>query len=278
MLSRFGSAALLVAAACAAACAAEAAPYKPFVASPNWAGYIATPLAAAPATFTRATGTWKQPNVVCSSGDAGAAAAFWVGIGGFAGSTEMQQVGSTVSCNKRDRPVSTAWFDLYPYPGHAISLKVRPGDTLTGVVTVMPAAIGLELSDQTRGWRFARTISWTPEGASSAEWIVEAPLDCEYSDCVQARLADFGSLTFTQVEATATTSSGTLSCSAWTATPVQLNPGLPSLAPPAPGLLTGIASAGTPAAFASALDTYGSTFTVTWLPDISALPPTTTVH
>lgn len=277
--SRLGPAALLVAAACAAAGGVEAAPNRLAVASPNWAGYIATPPADAPAVFTRAAGTWMQPKVVCAPGDAGASAAIWVGIGGYADSTEMPQIGSTVGCTKRGKPVSTVWFDLYPYPAHAIALKVRPGDTLTGVVTVSPTAAGLRLADQTRHWRFARSISWIPDGASSAEWIVEAPFECLYSHCRQARLANFGSLTFTQVDASASAHSGTLRGPAWTATPVQLDPGVPSPPPPptvdAPRAET-IAVRGTPAAFASALDTDGSSFTVTWLPDASALPPPNT--
>jgi hypothetical protein len=94
--------------------------------------------------------------------------------------------------------------------------------------------------------------------------------------CAQARLADFGSLTFTQIGASASTSTGTLRCPAWTATPVQLNPSQS----PTPPARTGdaprtesTASGRAPAAFPSALDADGSTFTVTWLADMTALPP-----
>jgi hypothetical protein len=276
LFTRLGPAALLTATVFAAACNADAATRKPALASPNWAGYVATPLADVPAVFTRAIGTWREPKVVCSRGDAGAAAAIWIGIGGYAGSGELQQIGSTVGCDGHDQPVATAWFDLYPYPEHAIPLQVRPGDTLTGDVTVSPTAVGLELRDQTRRWRFVRTIDWLSSGASSAEWVVEAPLECMRSVCAQARLADFGSLTFTQIGASASTTTGTLRCRAWTATPVQLDPAQPAT-PPAP---TGdaprtesAASAGTPAAFPSVLDADGSTFTITWLADMTALPP-----
>jgi peptidase A4-like protein len=146
VFSTLGPVAVLVAAACAAVCNADAATSTSVV-NPNWAGYVATPHADVPAVFTRVAGTWREPRVVCSPGDAGAAAAIWVGIGGYGGSAELEQVGNTVGCGKRDQPVATVWFDLYPYPAHAISLKVRPGDTLTGAVTVSSAAVGLELTD-----------------------------------------------------------------------------------------------------------------------------------
>jgi hypothetical protein len=224
--------------------------------TPNWAGYVATPAPGSPATFRSASGTWRQPAAACRRGDHGAATAIWVGIGGYDGSTdELQQIGSMASCDLRGRPVSRAWFALLPYPPHTIALNVRPGDTLTGNVSVLPTAVRLQLIDRTAGWSFTRTIGWGPADTTSAEWIVEAPLNCVYKACRQAPLANFRTLTFTEIATSTDAGVGTLTRCPWTVRDVALAP-----TPAATGTArTGTASAGP-------LDADGTSFTVTWSP------------
>lgn len=256
--TRFLAAALLT------ACSAPAHRSET-VANPNWAGHVAIPGLDPPAMFESASGTWRQPAAACRRGEHGAAAAIWVGIGGYdGGSDELQQIGSTVGCDRRGRPFSTAWFALLPYPPHPIAHKVRSGDTLAGAVTVLPTAVRLQLIDRTAGWSFTRTIGWGPADTTSAEWIVEAPVNCVYDACRQAPLANFHSLTFTEIAASTSAGVGTLAHSPWAGTDVAL-----TLTPAQTGTArTGTASAGP-------LDPDGTSFTVRWSPPSTGHKPGT---
>lgn len=242
-----------LAAALLTACTAAAHTHGTPRPNPNWAGYVATPAAGSP-TFTSAAGAWRQPAPICHRRDGGAAAAVWVGIGGFdAGTDELQQIGTMARCDRHGRPVESAWFALLPYPPHTIALRVRAGDTLAASVALSSTTVRLQLINRTENWSFTRTIAWGPADATSAEWIVEAPLNCVFQTCRQAALANFSALTFTEINATTGGQLGTLAHCPWTVTAVDLTP----RAPDALGAASGSAAPGP-------LDSSGSTFTVTW--------------
>jgi hypothetical protein len=153
----------------------------------------------------------------------GSATAIWVGIGGYDGRMQaLQQVGSTAGCDRRGRQTNTVWFAVLPHPALPIPLKVRPGDILTGVVTVLPTATRLRLVNRTRGWVFERTIAAGLPDTASAEWIVEPPMNCRRYSCDQAQLANFGALTFTEIGLVADGQARTLATPALTVTPIEL--------------------------------------------------------
>jgi hypothetical protein len=193
--------------------------------SPNWAGYTATAPAGKRISFTRIAGTWRQPLVSCAKGDAGAASAVWVGLGGYSGSLrEVEQVGANSNCGADGKPTYYAWFELVPYPAYTIAEPVGPGDTIAASVEIVPGAARLSVENRTRHWTFTRQISWATPDTSSAEWIVEAPAACKRYACAQPHLANFGSVRITQISVTGNARTGTLAEPAWQVTPIRLVP------------------------------------------------------
>jgi hypothetical protein len=247
---RLGSLGAVFAAALAAAYTAVADPSMSTLGSPHWAGYVATRPATA---FTSATATWRHPRPRCLRGEHDSAAAIWVGLGGYDGSSqELEQVGSTAGCDRHGKPSNTAWFAVLPYPPHPIVVTVRPGDTLTGTVTILPTGTRLELINRTRGWAFARTINVGGADTTSAEWVVEPPMNCVRHTCRQAQLANFQSVTFDEIGLVANGQAGFLTASDFTVTTLELVP------PPS-------ARVRLPAdALAGPVDDRGGSFTVTW--------------
>src|SRR6185437_1608626 len=111
--------------------AADASPQ----ATVNWSGYATVspiaegnPSADSPLAFSDVTGSWIQPKARCIQGRADAAA-FWVGIGGFAeDSSSLQQVGTTAQCNSRGVATYFVWWEIVPAAEVRVPMKVRPGD------------------------------------------------------------------------------------------------------------------------------------------------------
>src|SRR4051812_6026851 len=64
--------------------------------SSNWAGYAISGTnltTGAPTQYTNVTGSWVQPKANCKAGES--YSAFWVGLGGFSGtSTALEQIGT----------------------------------------------------------------------------------------------------------------------------------------------------------------------------------------
>ena len=141
------AAALLAAAAAAtggtaapagAPLAAPRSAQAPATVSANWAGYAVT---AGETTYTSVTATWVEPTVDCPSGHAGAAAAFWVGLGGYSLTAQaLEQVGTASDCDPgTGRPIYYAWYELVPNASVTIRrLAVAPGDVITTSVNAWP--------------------------------------------------------------------------------------------------------------------------------------------
>jgi hypothetical protein len=70
------------------------------VVSPNWSGYVVGAAAGAAVSFSRVTGSWRLPAARCGPADAGALAAIWVGIGGYASSGKLEQIGTEAGCDR----------------------------------------------------------------------------------------------------------------------------------------------------------------------------------
>jgi hypothetical protein len=164
--------------------------------SENWAGYAVT----ATAPFRRVLGEWVQPAPHCTPGRA-SFSAFWVGLGGFLPSSrKLEQIGTDSDCGRGGRVRSYAWYELIPAGPVNLPLVVRPGDRLAASVTVSGQFVALHIRDLRDGAVVKITRRMRSPDLSSAEWIAEAPTGCEESGCRVLPLADFGSVTFSDVQ------------------------------------------------------------------------------
>ena len=231
------------------------------VVSPNWSGYAATGSPGSPVSFTSVTGTWRAPTARCRAGSAGASSVVWVGIGGYAaGARDVAQVGTTARCRSAGGPRYHAWFEIAPHRAFPIRQRVSPGDEVHGSVNVLPHGVELVVENRTRKWRWAKTITWALASTSSAEWIVEAPATCDRGSCGRTPLANFGTVTMTDISATGNGLTGTLANPSWTIVPIWLVPDMATVR-------LRVASTNVRAgAVPSPVTADGSTFSVAWIP------------
>ncbi len=154
--------------------------------SSNWSGYAVTG-----GTFSSVSAHWVQPAPHCTR--ATSYASFWIGLDGD-GSHSVEQTGTETDCSG-GKPMSYAWFEMYPaypvIPPH----PVRAGDRISATVSGTAAGVfTLVLSDATGHW--SETVRSTRRGATraSAEVVAEAPT----GDAGQVLpLTDFGTASFT---------------------------------------------------------------------------------
>ncbi len=259
VLSAFAAAAM----ACGlCASTAAAATVEPTASSANWAGYVAESDASSGSDeqFSKVSASWVQPTANCSSGQG--SSAFWVGLGGAdGGSNALEQAGTEADCSSSGSPSYFAWYELLPAAPVRLGVAVQPGDHISTAVSVNASAVTITLTDNTTGSSATKNLQMDNPDVSSAEWIAEAPSDCDGSgDCQPLSLADFGSVAFTNASATANGHTGTISDPAWSAEATLLNGG-------------GISAAGfggfgggqsTAGAAPSSLSSDGSSFSVAW--------------
>ncbi len=178
--------------------------------------------------FRYVSALWTQPVATCTAGDP-SYSAVWVGLGGYSLSSQaLEQIGTEVDCSASGRVISTAWYELVPAPSSGIRMKVDPGDVLAGSVTVVGHRVTLTLVDRTRHKRFTKTVTLSSIDVTSADWIVEAPSECNGNGnyCQALPLADFGSETFAYAKAeTASKLSGSILSRLWGTTAITLAPG-----------------------------------------------------
>ncbi len=166
------------------------------VTSENWSGYAVE----SPSQFTEVLGTWVQPTAKCT-GLGKTNGAFWVGLDGFT-SSSVEQLGTDSDCKNINSPTYYAWYEMYPAASVNISttqFPVKPGDTETASVTRSGTSYTLSLHSS-EGWTFSTTQTGT-DANSSAEWVAEAPDTCFLIFCSNARLTNFGSVTFLGAQA-----------------------------------------------------------------------------
>jgi hypothetical protein len=188
--------------------------------SDNWAGYVA-----GNNNFSSVSGSWVQPAVQCTSG--GTYSVFWVGIGGSSGqSGALEQAGTQADCTNDGQTDYHAWYELVPAAPVTLDLAVKPGDHITTKVSVSGSNVTINMSNQTTGATVSKTVQASQIDTSSAEWIAEAPSQCDQGgNCQPLPLADFNTVNFTGATATAGGHTGTISDSDWSAQPVQLSGG-----------------------------------------------------
>jgi Peptidase A4 family len=235
--------------------------------SENWAGYVVGG-SDGNTQFSNVSGSWVQPTSKCASGQDDAA--FWVGIGGSSAqsssygsllgdgsSTSLEQIGTEGNCTGNGTQYY-AWYELVPAAPVQLNLTIRPGDHITASVGVNGSSTVFSLKDETTGQSFTKTVQSPNPDTSSAEWVAEAPSQCDGSgSCTPLPLSDFGTVDFTNATATANGHTGTISDSNWTAQPIAL--GSDGTYDIGYG-----SSQNTAGASPSSLSSDGSSFSVTW--------------
>lgn len=168
--------------------------------SHNWAGYTDT---VKKGTFREIRGTWVQPRVSC--GKPGAAAAFWIGLGGFrhGESLPLEQTGTEVTCYGK-KPIYGSFSEIYPLLGESAGITPGPGDLLSSRIVVHGNWVKLTLSDLTTGDSRTHGYPILDPNSSSAEWIAESPASyCRKAlNCMRILpLARFSRSTFSGADA-----------------------------------------------------------------------------
>jgi hypothetical protein len=176
----------------------------------NWAGYVAVTNLEKPKkhAVTDVRGTWQVP-AVASSGALNTSSAIWVGIDGNTDRT-VEQIGTEQDWYEGE-PVYYAWYEMYPKAGYFIqSFPVQPGDVISAEVQLIAKNMFLlSISNLTENVGFSIPEKRSAQ-CSSAEWIVEAP----YFHRILS-LADFGSVTFTNCQATIEGVEGAINEDTW---------------------------------------------------------------
>ncbi|OJJ75344.1 hypothetical protein ASPBRDRAFT_119387 [Aspergillus brasiliensis CBS 101740] len=181
--------------------------------SSNWAGAVLIG-----SDYTKVTGEFTVPSVSAGSSSSGGygdygyyknkrqseeyCASAWVGIDGDTCETAILQTGVDF-CYEGGETSYEAWYEWYPdYAYNFDSLTISEGDSIKVTVEATSKSSGsATVENLTTGQSVTHTFSGNVEGdlcETNAEWIVE---DFESGDSLVA-FADFGTVTFTNAEAT----------------------------------------------------------------------------
>jgi hypothetical protein len=251
----FGAAAALTGVSAGSASAATVSSQESV--SQNWAGYVAGNSSSG-TQFSSVSGSWVQPTVSCNSGQS--YSAYWVGLGGSSGQSDaLEQTGTQGDCTANGGTEYYAWYELVPSAPVQLGLAIKPGDHISAKVSVSGSNVTVSLWDETTGQSTTKTLQMSNPDTSSAEWIAEAPSQCDQTgDCQPLPLADFGTVTFTNASATANGHSGTISDNDWGAQPIALGSNGTY------DVSFGSGSSSSAGATPSSLSSDGSSFSVAW--------------
>lgn len=206
----------------------------------NWAGYALETSLTNPKNYavSDVQGSWIVPTVICDPAK-NTYSAVWLGIDGYSDNS-VEQTGTSQDCIN-GQPRYSAWYEMYPKPSFRANVVVRPGDSISARVQYNPSSrkFVLMLTNNTTGQSFT-TSQKSNALRQSAEWIAEAP----WSGGVLP-LANFGSVTFTNAQATLNGVTGPISNWPYDA-------------------ITMTDSTGSAKATPSALSNGGTSFSVTW--------------
>ena len=210
---RIALASVLAVAAAAAASSAYASEL-PSQVSTNWAGYAAVTARSTRAFakhFTSVSGTWVQPSATCVAGEP-TFSAFWVGLGGYKQSSKaLEQVGSEADCSAAGQVSYYAWYEYVPRgPVTIRRIAVAAGDTISAKVSVRKNRATVSLTDETTGVAFTNALRMRKPhpDVSAAEWIAEAPANCNQKTCRPLTLTNFGAISFSAAIATSVGTDG----------------------------------------------------------------------
>jgi peptidase A4-like protein len=173
------------------------------VGSYNWAGYADA--ATTSGTFTKVSGAWTTPKVVCTKEDT--ITSEWVGLDGWTSST-VEQDGTLGWCFE-GVPTYFTWYEMYPAGTVEVGTTLTPGDKITASVVRSGTTYTLKVTDATHT---ANSFTTTATCAlatcldTSAEWIAERPA---FSIGI-APLADYTKWVLSGATETASGTAGTI--------------------------------------------------------------------
>ncbi len=253
-----------------AAASASAATDVQQAQSGNWSGYVSGANGGS-TKFKTVSGSWVVPTANCTTSDEPTYSAFWVGLGGADDAEALEQDGTEANCSAAGTASYYAWYELVPKAPVRVELPVAAGDHISSKVTVDGTSVSIWLSDDTSGQTFSKTLSMSDPDTSSAEWIAEAPSQCDggsTSECTPLPLTDFGTAQFTSASATDSAGhTGPISDPEWAATAVTLSPDAGSMGFQGASYTSAGGSGG---ATPSALTDNGSAFSVAYASDGSS--------
>jgi hypothetical protein len=203
--------------------------------------------------------------VTCGVGDAGTSSAFWVGLGGLDVSSQaLEQIGTSAECSNLGQPTYYAWYELVPSASVNLKLKINPGDTITTSVNVIDATtVKVQVKNRTRRTSFTKNLTFATPDLTSAEWIAEAPSQCDQFRCTPVPLANFSSVSFSRIAAIGNSIGGTITNPSWTTSSIQLVPSSSRGFFPGPNRFASDTSS-TAGATPDQVSRDGKGFTVTW--------------
>jgi hypothetical protein len=210
--------------------------------STNWSGYAALTNLANPQSnsVSDVKGQWIVPAVSCTR--TASYSSTWVGIDGYSDNT-VEQIGTDSDCY-RGQPRYYAWFEMYPQYSRTIGINVKAGDSIsTDVNYTGNGNYVLSITDSRTNVTFKTTQRGSRALRQSAEWIVEAPSSWQGV----LPLANFGTESITNAQATINGVTGTVNNNAWQNDPITM-----------------INTSGQPKAAPSTLSPDGSSFSVAW--------------
>jgi hypothetical protein len=174
-----------------------------------WGGYIEQ----ASSAFTSVSGTLTVPTIRATPENE---VSPWVGIDGYGDGTVLQ---AGVEASANDSHVTyEAWWETYPANSPQNLFAVSPGDTVN--VNIWQLSAGqweMTLNDVTDGEGFDVQVSYTGNGDTTAEWIME-------EDSTQAATGYGATSVFSKMLASQT-GNGMLECIAPNETPGSLTSG-----------------------------------------------------
>jgi hypothetical protein len=210
--------------------------------SSNWSGYAIETNLTHPqnGAVTDVKGSWVVPAVDASQ-TPNAYSSFWIGIDGYSSGT-VEQIGTDSDASSGSLQYY-AWYEMYPkYPVN-LKMKISPGDKMSAEVKYLGKGnFQLTITDITTGATFSTTQKSPSAKMSSAEWIAEAP----WSGGVLP-LADFGTVSFTNAQATLNGVTSSINYSGWQYDAITMT-----------------TSSGTVKAQPSSLSSGGSSFSIAW--------------
>lgn len=164
----------------------------------NWAGYeVATNFLTPKSAVQSVSASWIVPSVANTGSDT--FSSVWVGVGGQFDHT-LIQVGTEQDFTGGSASYY-AWYEMLPSTSVTIqSIQVSPGDQIEASVSLVnsnSSTWSISIEDVTSNGKFQSDFTYNSQQLTG-EWIVERP---EVNNAL-VPLADFGSVTFTNCQAT----------------------------------------------------------------------------